>query len=220
LFRLPWKAEWDLSTKWTYLSILINMSDATLILKALEFAAGRHRTQLRKGLDKTPYINHPIQVANLLANDADESDPVLLTAAILHDVIEDTVSSVKERDELIVLISQKFGEQVLSLTLEVTDDKTLDKKERKRLQIVSASHKSVNARKLKIADKIMNLRDIAADPPADWPLERISDYFDWAEEVVAGLRGVNKKLEEMFDESLSRGRSKYGFLTLNRPGNL
>jgi guanosine-3',5'-bis(diphosphate) 3'-pyrophosphohydrolase len=186
------------------------MSDSALILKALEFAAERHRKQFRKGLDRTPFINHPIQVANLLANEADERDPVLLAAAILHDVIEDTVESVTERAELSLLIANIFGEDILALTLEVTDDKTLDKKERKRLQIEDASHKSVRARKLKIADKIMNLRDITSDPPADWPLERISDYLDWAENVVAGLRGVNKKLEDLFDESLSVSRAKYG----------
>ena len=190
------------------------MSDTALILKALEFAAGRHRTQFRKGPDKTPYINHPIQVASLLANDADETDPVLLAAAILHDVIEDTVNSVDERDELISIIAGMFGEEILSLTMEVTDDKTLEKKERKRLQVENASHKSVNARKLKIADKIMNLRDITDNPPADWPLQRISDYFDWAENVVAGLRGVNKKLEDIFDECLVKGRSKYGSQTV------
>jgi guanosine-3',5'-bis(diphosphate) 3'-pyrophosphohydrolase len=185
------------------------MSDSTLILKALEFAAERHRKQFRKGLDRTPFINHPIQVASLLANEADETDPVLLAAAILHDVIEDTVESVKERDDLSLLIANVFGEAILELTLEVTDDKTLDKKERKRLQIENASQKSVRARKLKIADKIMNLRDITNDPPADWPLERISAYMDWSENVVAGLRGVNKKLEDIFDESLSICRSKY-----------
>jgi GTP diphosphokinase / guanosine-3',5'-bis(diphosphate) 3'-diphosphatase len=187
------------------------MSDTALILKALEFAAARHRTQFRKGLDKTPFINHPIQVASLLANEGDETDPVLLAAAILHDVIEDTVNTVEERDELTRIIAGIFGEQILSLTMEVTDDKTLAKIERKRLQIENASHKSVNAKKLKIADKIMNLRDITDNPPADWPLQRISDYFDWAENVVAGLRGVNNKLEEIFDESLAFGRSKYGF---------
>jgi guanosine-3',5'-bis(diphosphate) 3'-pyrophosphohydrolase len=186
------------------------MSDTALILKALEFAAARHRKQFRKGLDKTPFINHPIQVASLLANDAGETDPVLLAAAVLHDVIEDTVNSAEERDELSILIGKMFGEAILSLTLEVTDDKTLDKKERKRLQVEHASHKSLNAKKLKIADKIMNLRDIADNPPVDWALQRISDYFDWAENVVAGLRGVNRKLEELFDESLSGGRSKYG----------
>jgi guanosine-3',5'-bis(diphosphate) 3'-pyrophosphohydrolase len=185
------------------------MSDSALILMALEFAAERHRKQFRKGVDRTPFINHPIQVANLLANEADETDPVLLAAAILHDVIEDTVESVSERDELSQLIANLFGEDILALTLEVTDDKTLDKKERKRLQIVNASHKSVRARKLKIADKIMNLRDISSDPPADWPVERIWAYLDWAENVVAGLRGVNRKLEDIFDESLSLSRSKY-----------
>jgi guanosine-3',5'-bis(diphosphate) 3'-pyrophosphohydrolase len=101
------------------------MSDTALILKVLEFAAERHRTQLRKGLGRTPYINHPIQVASLLANDAGESDPVMLAAAILHDVVEDTVNSVEERDELEALISENFGDEILSLILEVTDDKTL-----------------------------------------------------------------------------------------------
>jgi len=196
--------------------VLINktMSDSALILKALEFAARRHRTQLRKGLDRTPYINHPIQVASLLANFAGETDPVLLTAAILHDVIEDTVDSVRERDELKSIISSKFGEEILALTLEVTDDKTLDKKERKRLQVVNATHKSDNAKKLKIADKIMNILDITENPPADWDLQRISDYFEWADNVVAGLRGVNHKLEELFDDCLSKGRSKYGLVQI------
>jgi (p)ppGpp synthase/HD superfamily hydrolase len=186
------------------------MSDSALILKALELAAERHRKQFRKGLDQTPFINHPIQVASLLANEANETDPVLLAAAILHDVIEDTVESVSERDELSCLIADMFGEEILSLTMEVTDDKTLDKQEIKRLQVENAAKKSVKAKKLKIADKIMNLRDITDNPPADWPLQRIIAYLEWAEDVVAGLRGVNKKLEDMFDESLSRGRSKYG----------
>jgi len=189
------------------------MDDISLILRSLDFAASRHRTQLRKGEDKTPYINHPIQVANLLANDAGEKDAMLLAAAILHDVIEDTVKSVEERSDLADQISQIFGEKVLSITLEVTDDKTLDKKERKHLQVINAKNKSDSAKKLKIADKIMNIRDITSNPPADWTLERILAYFDWSEEVVAGLRGVNKRLEKLFDESLAEGRMKYGVRT-------
>lgn len=192
------------------------MSDSSIILKALEFAAARHKSQFRKGLDKTPYINHPIQVANLLVNYGGESDPVLLSAAILHDVVEDTVNSVGERDELIGTIAEMFGQEILSLTLEVTDDKTLDKKEIKRLQVENASQKSDNAKKLKIADKIMNLRDISENPPADWSLQRISEYFDWAENVVAGLRGVNRKLEDLFDDCLLNGRIKYGWDSVRR----
>ncbi len=186
------------------------MDDIGLILKSLEFAASRHRTQLRKGADRTPYINHPIQVAELLANYAGEHDPILLSAAILHDVIEDTVDTVEERDELIKQMGQIFGEKVLSLVLEVTDDKSLEDTVRKQRQIDDAQHKSVQAKKLKIADKISNVRDITTNPPVGWSLKRILDYFDWAEKVVAGLRGVNKKLEELFYDCLTAARAKYG----------
>jgi guanosine-3',5'-bis(diphosphate) 3'-pyrophosphohydrolase len=185
------------------------MNDIALVLKALEFAAGRHRKQFRKGEDKTPYINHPIQVANLLANGAGEKDPVLIAAAILHDVVEDTVDTAEERQKLIEKIREIFGEEVLLLTMEVTDDKSLEKQERKRLQVVHAPSLSERAKKLKTADKIMNLRDITANPPEDWPLKRILDYLDWTEKVVAGTRGVNKKLEDIFDESLRAAKSKY-----------
>lgn len=192
------------------------MDDIGLILKALEFAAYRHRHQFRKGEDRVPFINHPVQVANLLANEADEKDPVLLTAAILHDVIEDTVESVEEKVKLINEISGIFGDEVAAITLEVTDDKSLPKTERKRLQIVEASLRSSRARKLKIADKVLNVRDITSNPPIGWPTERIIEYFNWAEKVVEGLRGVNSRLEKMFDESLKAGRGKYSLNKNNK----
>ena len=185
------------------------MDSVSLVIKALEFAAVRHRKQFRKGKDKSPYINHPIQVANLLANEAGEKDPVLLSAAILHDVIEDTVETKQEKKELIDHIRELFGEEVLSVTLEVTDDKSLGKKKRKQMQVEHAQSLSDKAKKLKIADKIMNIRDITVNPPVSWSLWRIRKYLDWSEKVVAGLRGVNKKLEDIFDESLEAGRTKY-----------
>jgi GTP diphosphokinase / guanosine-3',5'-bis(diphosphate) 3'-diphosphatase len=185
------------------------MEDIALVLKALDFAALRHRNQFRKGSDRVPYINHPIQVASLLANEAGETDSALLAAAILHDVVEDTVESTQEKLELIDELKNKFGNEIMELTLEVTDDKSLDKKMRKQLQIDHAIHKSANAKKLKIADKIMNVRDITNNPPSDWPLERIIDYLDWSGKVVAGLRGVNIHLEKLFDECIKEGRFKY-----------
>lgn len=187
------------------------MDSISIILKALEFAAARHRSQFRKGEDRSPYINHPIQVANLLVNDAGEKDPALVSAAILHDVIEDTVETFEEKQELIRLIREIFGEEILSLTLEVTDDKSLDKKERKRLQVIHAPTLTERAKKLKIADKIMNLRDITNNPPEWWTHERIIEYFDWAEKVVSGLRGVNSRLEDMFDNTLAVARQKYAW---------
>lgn len=183
--------------------------DIKIIFKALEFAAARHKYQFRKGDDRAPFINHPIEVACLLANEAGENDVVLLTAAILHDVIEDTVETASEKQELIEQINGIFGSEILNLTLEVTDDNNLEKLERKRLQIEEAALKSLRARKLRLADKIMNVRDITSHPPVGWTTERIIDYLNWAEKVVASTRGVNKRLEDMFDEELLKGRDKY-----------
>ncbi len=185
------------------------MDEIGILLKALDFAARRHKNQFRKGEDKSPYINHPIQVANMLANEAGERDSVLLAAAVLHDVIEDTVDSTDEKEELIGTIRSLFGEKILTLTLEVTDDKSLRKPERKRLQIEHAPTISDSAKKLKIADKILNVRDITNNPPVGWPPERIIEYFDWAEKVVDGMRGVNKKMEDIFYDVLMNARKKY-----------
>jgi GTP diphosphokinase / guanosine-3',5'-bis(diphosphate) 3'-diphosphatase len=186
-----------------------NINDIGLILSALEFSAIRHRKQLRKGEEKTPYINHPIQVAKILAIEGNETDAALIAAAILHDVIEDTVAYPEEKQQLIEQIRQLFGEEVISIVLEVTDDKMIEKKERKILQIQHAAHKSDKAKKLKIADKITNVRDITIDPPVHWPLQRKLEYFDWAEKVVAGLRGVNENLETLFDNTLENARKTY-----------
>jgi guanosine-3',5'-bis(diphosphate) 3'-pyrophosphohydrolase len=193
------------------------MNDVGLILKAAEFAASRHKGQFRKGEDKSPYINHPIQVAELLSNTGGENDTNLLAAAILHDVVEDTVENADEKQELINVMTMIFGEKIISVVLEVTDDKSLEKPDRKRLQVEHAPHLSAAAKKLKIADKIMNVRDITNHPPIWWTQERILEYFDWSEKVVAGLRGVNSKLEEMFDQVLETGRKKYNSIQRKSP---
>lgn len=188
---------------------MIPFASISIILRSLDFAATRHRSQFRKGEEKSPYINHPIQVANLLVNEAGETDPVLLSAAVLHDVVEDTVDSVEERDLLIEEIRVIFGEEILSLTLEVTDDKTLIKEERKRLQVEQAAHKSTRAKKLKSADKIMNIRDLMNCPPLGWTRNRVIDYLDWCEKVNEGVCGVNEKLDTLFEEALTQARVMY-----------
>ncbi len=165
-----------------------------LLLDAAHFAAERHRDQRRKGSDAAPYINHPLKVASILARHGVD-DTELLAAALLHDTVEDTETSIEE-------IETRFGARVAGIVAEVTDDKSLPKAERKRLQVEHAPHKSDDARRLKIADKICNLRDIVASPP-DWPDERKRDYFDWAEQVVAGLRGIDPALDASFDEALA-----------------
>lgn len=174
-----------------------------LLLKAMYFSATKHRNQRRKDTEKSPYINHPIEVAHLLWTVGNVREISILLASILHDTIEDTQTSRAE-------ISEAFGEEVLSLVLEVTDDKSLPKQERKRLQVENAPHKSFGAKLIKLADKCSNVRDVVDSPPPDWTLERRREYLLWTERVVAGLRGANPALEQYYDEHLSRGKIVLG----------
>ena len=166
-------------------------------VKALAFAADKHRKQKRKGTDASPYINHPIALVDVLVNEGGVTDMTVLCAAVLHDTVEDTQTTPQELAEL-------FGEKVAGIVMEVTDDKSLDKPERKRLQIEHAAHLSHEARLVKLADKICNLRDVLSAPPAGWPTERKQEYFDWAAGVVAGMRGAHPELEARFDAVLAR----------------
>jgi len=174
---------------------------AQTLLKAMEFAADKHRDQRRKGVEASPYINHPIQVAEVLATFGDVDDLTTLTAAILHDTIEDTDTTQTDLEQL-------FGAEVAAVVAEVTDDKSLPKAERKRQQVQHAPHISEQARQIKIADKTCNVRDIGSRPPADWDETRRKEYFDWAEAVVAGARGVNPKLENYFDQCVADSKRR------------
>jgi GTP diphosphokinase / guanosine-3',5'-bis(diphosphate) 3'-diphosphatase len=173
-----------------------------LFLAALTFSADKHRNQRRKDTARSPYINHPIEVTNVLWLIGGIRELPILMAAVLHDTVEDTDTSPEQIQDL-------FGEEVLSLVMEVTDNKSMPKLERKRLQIRMAAHKSPPAKCIKLADFICNLRDMEQSPPADWPLERVRDYFLWSEKVVAGLRGVNPALESCYDLELARGKKTY-----------
>ena len=173
-------------------------TDLSLVLEAAAFAAGKHRMQRRKDAEASPYINHPLALAHLLANEAAITDPVVLASALLHDTVEDTKTSVEE-------LRVVFGAEIAATVAEVTDDKDLPSEERKRLQIEKASSKSDAAKLVKLADKTCNLRDIAVTPPADWSIERRREYFEWARNVVSGLRGVSPALEAAFDEAYETG---------------
>jgi len=169
------------------------MEHPTLALsRALDYAARRHADQRRKGASAKPYINHLAEVAHLLAEATGGEDTNLVIAGLLHDAIEDTGATKGD-------IEKAFGADVASLVVAVTDDKSLPKAERKRRQVENAPGKTGRAKMLKIADKTSNLRDIAADPPADWPAERKREYVDWAGLVVEGCRGINSGLEQRFD---------------------
>src|SRR5215212_9506567 len=169
------------------------------ILAAVHFAADKHRDQRRKDAEASPYINHPIEVAELLERVGGITDIATLQGALLHDTIEDTNTTPEELETV-------FGKEVRHIVEEVTDDKRLTKEERKRLQIEHAPHVSLKAKQIKLADKIANVRSVTEAPPAKWSLARRKEYLDWTEQVVAGLRGANPALEAHYRELLARGR--------------
>jgi guanosine-3',5'-bis(diphosphate) 3'-pyrophosphohydrolase len=171
------------------------------LLRAATFAAERHRAQRRKDIEASPYINHPLAVATLLAAEGGVTDVDLLVAALLHDTVEDTATSFDD-------LAEQFGIVVRDLVSEVTDDKSLPKERRKQLQIENAPNKSDRARQLKIADKTCNVRDIDDSSPAGWDHARKFQYLDWAEHVVAGCRGVNAELDRLFDVAIADARRR------------
>jgi len=167
------------------------------LFDALAFAAHKHRAQRRKDKAASPYINHPIALADVLANEGGVVDPATLCAALLHDTIEDTRTSYRE-------LRLAFGKEIADVVREVTDDKSLRKTVRKRRQIEHAPHLSTRAKLVKLADKICNLRDIATNPPATWSRERKRKYYEWAKRVIDALRGAHAGLERLFDREYAR----------------
>jgi len=183
---------------------MFNADEMSLFLTALKFAAVKHSNQRRKNRQATPYINHPIEVAEILWQIGGVGDMVIIAGALLHDTLEDTDTTPAE-------IKNLFGAEVLALVEEVTDDKALPKQQRKRLQIESAAYKSLRAKQLKLADKICNAHDIGHSPPQGWSLQRCEMYLDWTEKVVVGLRGINPKLELHYDAVLLEARTALSF---------
>jgi guanosine-3',5'-bis(diphosphate) 3'-pyrophosphohydrolase len=171
------------------------------ILRAIHFAARKHGDQRRKDEESSPYINHPISVSLLLAEIGGVSDPETLAAAILHDTLEDTVTIPDE-------LEAAFGRRVRRIVEEVTDDKSLPKAERKRLQIEHARSLSPEAVLIKLGDKIANVLDVTHSPPADWSLERRKEYLDWAEAVIKNCPPTSAALESHFNRVLKEGRQQ------------
>ena len=177
------------------------MDSLPKFIQAIHFAAKKHRKHKRKGADNEPYINHPLEVLNLLVNVGRVSDTKTLIAALLHDTVEDTDTTKEE-------IAENFGREVSEIVMELTDDKSLPKAVRKEKQVEHAPHLSFAAKQIKICDKISNIRDVTENPPDGWSDERRLEYINWGEQVVAGLRGTSRDLEKHFDEVVEKARQK------------
>ena len=169
-----------------------------LVLKATQFAALKHCDQRRKD-GKTPYIIHPISVAMILAEIGGIEDPEILSAALLHDTIEDTDTSAHELDEI-------FGSRVRIIVEELTDNNLLTVSQRKQMQIDNAPYLSKDATLVKIADKISNVSDVIKTPPPKWNQKRCTEYVDRAEAVINNCQKVNQDLENHFFELITKYR--------------
>lgn len=175
-------------------------SDLAIVLRAASFAATWHRDDRRKDASRTPYINHPLEVARVLAEHAGVRDPAILISALLHDTLEDTPCTLAD-------IETAFGSVVAGYVAEVTDDKTLSQENRKRRQIETGPMKSDGAKLIKLADKICNCRDVAHAAPVDWSADRRLRYLEWASEVAHAVRGVSAPLDRLFAQEVVAGRA-------------
>jgi guanosine-3',5'-bis(diphosphate) 3'-pyrophosphohydrolase len=176
-----------------------NETPAAAILRAATYAATQHGIQKRKDKTGLPYINHPLGVAEILARVAQVTDPLTLQAALLHDTVEDTDATPED-------LERQFGSKVRDIVMEVTDDESLPKPERKQRQIDNAPNLSREARLIRIADKIYNCSEIRPDSPHEWSLEKKLAYLSWAETVVSRIRGTHPELERLFDETVETSR--------------
>lgn len=169
-----------------------------LLISAIHYASKAHAGQLRK--DRiTPYINHPLEVMQLLSVHGKVQAVEYLCAAVLHDTIEDT--SVTAAD-----ISRLFNASIAAMVEEVTDDKLLSKAERKLLQVERVHLLSEGAQLIRLADKISNVKDMIYAPPANWSLGERQGYIEWTRRVVGPIRGINPALETMYDELLEKAQ--------------
>jgi GTP diphosphokinase / guanosine-3',5'-bis(diphosphate) 3'-diphosphatase len=172
------------------------------LLKAIEFASNKHRDQRRKDAMQAPYINHCVRVASITEEIGQITDIEMLMAAVLHDTIEDTQTTEQE-------LASLFGERVLNLVLEMSDDKFLEKQKRKELQIEHAPHVSEDVAPLKLADKISNCEDMLISPPQGWSQERVLTYFEWSEAVIDRLPRVNEGLYQHAKMVIEQGYKQY-----------
>lgn len=173
------------------------------LIEAAWFAAERHRGQRRKDVAGTPYIYHPLGVAEILVRVGGVEDSVVLQAALLHDVLEDTETSAGE-------LAARFGDEVCGLVVELTDDMSQPVGERRRVQLERVRGLSMGARLIRVADKIYNVGDMTGENPAGWSRVQKEEYLEWAAEVVGGCAGVNGGLEREFARVLAVARVQLG----------
>jgi guanosine-3',5'-bis(diphosphate) 3'-pyrophosphohydrolase len=178
------------------------VEDISLILKATRFAAYKHRNQRRSDKSASPYLNHPIAVADALWSVGGIHDINTIASAILHDTVEHTKTSLEE-------LEAEFGKPIASIVREVTDEKRLWKQARRGQGGRQVESISMSARQIIIAEKISNIETIINSPPANWSHDKLREYIAWMEEVITAFRGTDEKLEQHFDQLCIKARRQF-----------
>lgn len=141
-----------------------------VIERAIAFATQAHEGQFRKGTTR-PYIVHPLEVGEIVASMTDDEE--IISAAILHDTIEDCEGVTRER------IRDEFSERVAHLVIQESEDKSKTWIERKKATIEHLKKASKEVQMIGLADKLSNMRDIDRDYPecgeALWNRFRMKD---------------------------------------------
>jgi len=182
------------------------MSQLRDLLDTVNFACLKHRDQRRKNKYESPYINHPIEVAHILAEN-DVEDLETLQAALLHDVLEDTDTTYEE-------LEARFGRKVADVVKEVTDDKSTSKYTRKKAQLDLTRFKSLEARLVKLGDKISNTRDLKSNPPEGWSeLQRLG-YLHWSFAICLSILHIGD-IPLMLEEFTRMHFEDLGVLTVD-----
>lgn len=135
-----------------------------LLVKALSYAAYKHAGQTRKDVAKTPYIIHPQIVARTLWEEGKVRSVNTLAAAFLHDILEDIDNPVTSAKE----IKTYFGQRILQIVQELTDDQELKSDDKKQRQVEHAPYMSLDAQLIKLTDRLCNIRDVRLSPPPAW----------------------------------------------------
>jgi guanosine-3',5'-bis(diphosphate) 3'-pyrophosphohydrolase len=172
------------------------LDELTPLLEAVAFAARAHRTQVRKD-GQTPYASHPFRVGLVLRHVFGVTDAKVLTAAVLHDTIEDTTT---DCDDLI----ERFGPDVARWVAALTKDKRLPEEERERAYAAALAAGGWPVHVCKLADVFDNLLDSGHFPPEKrWrTFSRARFYLDALEphlgtEARPAFELVRKLLQEV-----------------------
>lgn len=167
---------------------------------AAYFAAARHAGQTRKD-GRTPYISHPVTVANILAREGGVEDHEVIAASLLHDTIEDTATTHRE-------LVERFGRRPADIVLELSNPAHLDGDDARALQLTKDY--SRDAATVKIGDKTANVRDIANDPPPHWTRAKRRRYVEHADALVQRIGDAHPVLRAVFEAARDDAFKKIG----------